>query len=1019
MLARPDGPGPTRAADADAGAGVRLWALLGLFFLVVGAIGMLRPIKNAVALDGLGGTHFYQVYLISAVVVFFVPLYLRVADRISFRALVPALAVFFALNLVAFRAFYASGSSLFGIVFYGWYDLFAAALVTQFFMATQYFVDSRSAKRLYPLVIAGGAVGATAGGAVTGLFAESFGVPNLMLVAAAIIVLFGVGVALVWRPEYGRAPRTARPELAGSLAELRFVLANRQVRLIAASVLLTILVKQLIDYQFNALSYEVYGTAEAVSAFQGRFNAATQWLPLVALAGLRPALRRWGVGLAILLLPVAIFGSAVALAATFGLWAAIAAKAADTSLRYSVDRAGREILYVPVPDDVKLKAKAYIDVAVEKGLGKVGAFLLLGALVGVLGMTYRQTAYVTVVLAAAWVLAALALRREYVRTLARSIEGRFASFRGVYGSLAEASALPILRRTLTERSAARIAFGLELLGQLPVDELLVLRDEINALLDHASPDIRQAALTQMLRNPSLAEEQRLQQVIEDPVREVREAAVRLLLARAGTHAPVLLRGLLADPRRDVRTAALSCIGREDADAASRAIGREYLESRFEQGRAGDAETRAELALAAAGLRGEADAGHFLDGFLEDPDPRVLAVALRSAALLGRAEACDRMIAALGDPAARGAAREALMELGEAAVEPLARTLLDEAAPLRVRHAIPALLARIPAQTTVLALLRLILAPETDELLDARAVRALSKLRARFPRLDFDADLVREVAMREHDYAHRYWRTRQWLLANGSGGRFDELFRRSLEEAWRDRREGVFRCLGMVYDPEGMYRSHAALVGGTAAQRANALEWVEQTIGSTGFRRLAAVLEPETAHPRSPLDPTRLARDNDRWIAQLVRARSAGAAWGDRSADMELIEKVLLLRQVDLLRDAPGSHLALLASIAEEVELPEGRTILTRGGPTQAMFVVTDGAVELSAVGEKVRVEAESAFGTWALIDAEPSPLDARTLAPTRLLRISRSDFHDLLADHSELALGLMQGLARRMRALVA
>lgn len=51
----------------------------------------------------------------------------------------------------------------------------------------------------------------------------------------------------------------------------------------------------------------------------------------------------------------------------------------------------------------------------------------------------------------------------------------------------------------------------------------------------------------------------------------------------------------------------------------------------------------------------------------------------------------------------------------------------------------------------------------------------------------------------------------------------------------------------------------------------------------------------------------------------------------------------------------------------------------------------------------------SMAGVWSI---------ARTLRPTRLLRISRRDSPDLLADHAEMALKLLQGLARRVRMLV-
>jgi ATP/ADP translocase len=159
------------AALSEADDRFRLALMMGLFFLVVCAVGILRPIKNSLALDGLGATDFYKVYLVSALVILFVPLFNRLSDRYSWRWLLPGVALFFVTNLVGFRLFYVEGSAAFGLAFYGWYDLFAAALVTQFFMATQLFFDARSAKRAYPLVIAGGSVGATVGGAITGFFA--------------------------------------------------------------------------------------------------------------------------------------------------------------------------------------------------------------------------------------------------------------------------------------------------------------------------------------------------------------------------------------------------------------------------------------------------------------------------------------------------------------------------------------------------------------------------------------------------------------------------------------------------------------------------------------------------------------------------------------------------------------------------------------------------------------------------------------------------------------------------------
>jgi hypothetical protein len=144
---------------------VAVFAMMGLYFLVVLAVGILRPVRNALALDGLAEGDFYQVYLVSSLVILFVPLVNRLSNRFPWQRLIPAVALFFAVNLVVFRGVYQEGSTAFGLAFYGWYDLFAAALVAQLFMVTQLFFHARLAKNAYPVVIAGGSLGATLGGA--------------------------------------------------------------------------------------------------------------------------------------------------------------------------------------------------------------------------------------------------------------------------------------------------------------------------------------------------------------------------------------------------------------------------------------------------------------------------------------------------------------------------------------------------------------------------------------------------------------------------------------------------------------------------------------------------------------------------------------------------------------------------------------------------------------------------------------------------------------------------------------
>jgi ATP:ADP antiporter, AAA family len=1040
---------------------------MGFFFLVVCAVGMLRPIKNSLALDGLGATDFYKVYLVSAAAMLVVPPYNRLAERVSARWLIPGVALFFAFNLVLFWVYYREGSAVYGMLFYGWYDLFAAALVTQFFMATQHFFDPRSAKNAFPLIVAGGAVGATVGGAVTGLFAQTLGTPNLLLVAAVLVLLFGVGLPFAWVEEATRFTASGVRRVEQLTASgLRTVFANPQVRLIAATVLLAVVVKQLIDYQFNVITKEVFQTRDAVAAFQGQFNAATQWLPIVVVLALRPLMRRWGVGVAVLLLPVFMLLTTFGMALWWGLVTVLAAKAAETGLRYSAERTGREVLYVPVPAEIKLKAKAYIDIAIEKGLGKVlGAaviFVLLA--VGSRGVI----ATVSVLLCVLWVLAAAGVRREYVRTLARSIQGRSASLRGLSASLTDASTLPVIQQALTGGDTLQTAFTLDLIDQAAPADVRSFAEPLHGLLESPSAGIRQRAIASLARAPEAVDPVRLHARLADPAAPVREAAVRALcLARPGERAQLLER-LLGSPEARVRTAALASLARGDfGDNGAEGLGRSYLESRAQAAWDGARDARLEVALGVGIVPASGDVRGLLDELLGDPDAEVAAAALGSAARLRGAAHHPAMIAALARPAVREAARSALAQQGHAVLPALAAALLDEEGDAAVRRAIPSVMARIPTQDSVELLFRSLLAPETDQLLDFRTLKALSKLHAHHPELRFDPERVRLVLDREVQCARRFLEAELLLAEPAAAGRRCALLRQALREAVAERREGVFRCLGLLHDPQAMYRCYLAVQCGRRGPRATALEWLEQTVGYTRFAALAPVLgEPARSHgPAASLSPVlaALCAEEDAWIARCAAAAAAELdpvlVGGDparlrvpagprlryaRQADtralaavgpepshrpippnpgstpMDAIEKVFLLQGVDLLQGARSAHLALLASIAEEFEADPGALLLRRDEPPDALFVVIRGAVELHGLGGQTLVAREgTAFGTWALIDESPSLVEARAAEPTRLLRIERSDLFDLLADYPELSVGLLQGLARRIRTLVA
>ena len=138
------------------------------------------------------------------------------------------------------------------------------------------------------------------------------------------------------------------------------------------------------------------------------------------------------------------------------------------------------------------------------------------------------------------------------------------------------------------------------------------------------------------------------------------------------------------------------------------------------------------------------------------------------------------------------------------------------------------------------------------------------------------------------------------------------------------------------------------------------------------------------------------------------------------AELNIVEKVIVLEGVDLFGDLSPDQLARIGTIAHEVTVSPQNVVLEPSKPVDALYVIVDGAVELSRNGSALTVAGRNeVLGAWALFDeSDPMPVTAKTLEDTRLLRIARDDFYDLLADNSEITSAIFSRLVKRFRKLV-
>ncbi len=135
--------------------------------------------------------------------------------------------------------------------------------------------------------------------------------------------------------------------------------------------------------------------------------------------------------------------------------------------------------------------------------------------------------------------------------------------------------------------------------------------------------------------------------------------------------------------------------------------------------------------------------------------------------------------------------------------------------------------------------------------------------------------------------------------------------------------------------------------------------------------------------------------------------------------LTVVEKVILLQDVDIFSEVPTQQLAYLAAILAEETRAEDEAIYRSQGYADSMYLVIEGKVLLHRGDlEITTVGPGESFGTWALFDDEPRVSAATALEPSHLLRLSKEDFIDLLADNVGITQGVLKALVNRVRGLI-
>ncbi|MFQ3535395.1 MAG: Npt1/Npt2 family nucleotide transporter [Aggregatilineales bacterium] len=835
---------------------------MGIVFLIGLTWG--ETIADALFLSRLGVENLPILFVLEAVVtIIALAIFSAFADRIRDDVLLIAILLLGGVSVLLSRLLAGIGQeSLAFPMLYLASRVIRDVFNVQFWTYVNGFYDTRSAKRIIPVIATAARVaGAIAGlsmPVVTSLFNQTI---DISLAWISTLVLMAV---MVWamprilrEREQVSSGTLSRPSVSaggGAGAYIKniregysFVVKSPFLRWMAISTLLLIVLTTLITFQGSAIFVAELRDERVIADYLGTLTGLTNLIMLpVQLFLLGRLVQRLGLGTANLIYPLSMLGICGSLIVFPGaLFSAAAQHFARTTFRTAFRNTLDNLMYNAVPLRMKGRARAFIGGLVMP-IGTIigGGLLLLRPL---LPQVPWLLPTLIAVFALAYAISAFVLRRQYGQALVSMLAQEDYSFLLSTApdlAVADSAALDVLRRKLYERpEIEHRIFVTQLILEIGGKRAVPILAEIG----QREPALR-ASIADLLTAADLGGKEvrhLLSEWLDDPDGAVRRAAVRGLLQYAHQDRkriqPIAMR-LLNDPDPRVRLEVVPVLLGSDE------------------------------ALAKAGLAA-------LEPFLSAAEPHLRASALQALGKAAHVRYVEQVLPHLHDPSpevrlAAALSLEALCGLGKLP-ESLAQALREHLDSLlrdpieRVRRAALTLLGCADMSKAEHILINFLTDPSPE--LRAQAVESLVRLGkpalgALMPLLESAAPTVRleatvafsriareratehlRAVVRENLVAVHATQVHLALLQPCEQYRSLDLLCSLLRERSAERLDAIFYLLGAVHNRQSVRIIREALNNPQARMRANALEALESLLTPQIVKLFAPLYDPDLSN----------------------------------------------------------------------------------------------------------------------------------------------------------------------------
>ncbi len=881
--------------EVRAGEGPPAALLFLSFFLLAGFQYAGKSIRQATFVDALGADRLPWVYLLTALASYpLLRIYGRFTDRFPHRSVLAATWTMVAVVMVAFWWLFGRQELWVPIAFYLFLSITFVLMVSQYWFEAGQIFDPRQAKRLFGLIGAGGLLGGVAGGQAVRLTSAFTGTRHALLVAAAMVAAAALAQVLLAR----RHPPVAVPaeierKIESSRDGFDLVRRSRHLRLIALLMLLGVTVGQVVDLQFSWAVEQATTGLDQRSIYFGNLYSAIGLAAFVFQILFTSRIQRaLGMGATMGVLPATMFtGSAALLVAGVALPAAVppvalTLKVGENGLRHSLEQATRELLFLPVAARIRVKAKAFIDVFVQRVAKGVAALLLLPVTFGV--FTPIEAGWGVLVLTLIWLATTLPVQREYLRAFRAGLaKRRVEAILPI--RISDSTTLELLVQSLSSPDSQQVLNSLDVLAAHGRGNLVM-----PLLLQHDDGEVRRRTLEILADSGRVDAAPLVEQRLSDPEPANRALAIRALAQLSGREAIELMEPRLRDADPGVRAAAVAFLLGHAKGPARQAAAAAFADLH------GDADPAVRIEAARA-LVGVPEPGYRAElmRLLYDPDPGVAREAIRS--VRSRAEATPgvpvylpTLVSLLRNRRLKHHAREALVACGPPAIPALLHFMTDPAEDLWVRRALPKAIAAIGTARAPEGLLASLTRTD-DAFLRRKLIEALRAapttwsgeqlaLLAEQARLEIRGHLtaLRDLAaLGIGEHARLEGPRIRWTDEDSDPSLLEQLLIESLE----DHLLNLFGLLALRGSTEHLWAAYRSLHSSRKPARSHALEYLDNALDPIWRKDVFLAIDEVELEEKLALARTRYGIERRSTVAVLAHLLAPAEVSNERTHDL--------------------------------------------------------------------------------------------------------------------------------------